>query len=386
MEPFTFDGSFALAEMSRKKRKFIPISNRGYGKRWQKFKIYYAGVRPKFVRKDGAFTSGKTILETLASAFKKFELILTEGKSRLFKKGKVTQVYLSIVDLRQINQSLFSRKKDVTQSAVSAKLFQCFPKTFPEGSRLFSYEDGLFAGVLTKTFMPTRMSQRDRKAFSEYIPGFIASGVAKSTISTKPTASAELQVLQPLAKDLERRIRNDRSESAWQSYLKQNITIIQQGYISLISKANIGVLNTSFPDFLLVTYDEYLDILEIKTPFTDLLSEDKDHNNYFWNREIAKAIAQVENYIQAVEELGSTVRTKVKDLYGIDLRVIRPRGIIFAGNSSQFKGAKTIQDDFRLLNQGQKNVTVITYDELLTRLQNYITALSGMKGSRQNTS
>lgn len=157
-----------------------------------------------------------------------------------------------------------------------------------------------------------------------------------------------------------------------------NITIIQQGYITLISKANIGVLTTSFPDFLLVTYDEYLDILEIKTPFTELLSEDKDHKNYFWNREISKAIAQVENYIQAVEEIGPKVRTKVKDLYGIDLRVIKPRGIIFAGNSTQFKGQKLIQDDFRLLNQGLKNVTIVTYDELLTRLQNYIVALSGM--------
>ena len=92
------------------------------------------------------------------------------------------------------------------------------------------------------------------------------------------------------------------------------------------------------------------------------------------------AIAQVENYIQAVEELGPTIRTKLRDIYSIDLRVIKPRGIIFAGNSGEFEGKKSVQDDFRLLNQGLKNVTVVTYDELLTRLQNYITALSRMSG------
>jgi hypothetical protein len=132
-----------------------------------------------------------------------------------------------------------------------------------------------------------------------------------------------------------------------------------------------------------VTYDNYLDILEIKTPFTTLLREDKSHGNYYWSSDVSKAIAQVENYIQAIEGIEDRLRNKVKDTYGIDLRIIRPRGIIFAGHSSQFMGKKPIQDDFRLLNQGLKNVTVVTYDELLTRLQNYIAALSDFKAKQK---
>ena len=165
--------------------------------------------------------------------------------------------------------------------------------------------------------------------------------------------------------------------------MKQNILIIQQGYIELIPKANIGVVGTSYPDFLLVTYDGYLDILEIKTPFTPLVLHDKSHNNYYWSTDVSKAIAQVENYIQAIAEIGDKVRNAVKDSYGIDLRVIKPRGIIFAGNSNQFGGNKLIQDDFRLLNQGLKNVTVVTYDELLTRMQNYIAVLTGIKAKKK---
>jgi hypothetical protein len=363
-----------------KKRKFVPITYKGYGKLWKNRKVYYTGSRPKALRADGAFSSGKTILETLAAAFKRFEIILTEGKSRFLKKGKLTQVYFSTSDLKEINQRLFSRRKDVTQSAVSAKLFDLFPKYFPEGSRLFNYEDGLFAGILTKTFMPTKMSQRDRKAFADYIPGFIASGVTKSSLSTKPTASAELNILQPLAKDLERRIKSDKSESTWQNYLKQNITLIQQGYLEFIPKGNVGLIGTQYPDFMLVTHDEYLDILEIKTPFTTLMLEDKSHKNYYWSAELTKAIAQIENYIDAVVSVGDHLRVRVKDQFNIEMRVLRPRGVIFAGNSDQFKGDKLMQDDFRLLNEGLKNVTVVPYDELLTRMQNYITALSGMKG------
>ncbi len=367
------------------KRKRIKITSKSYGKRWLNFKIYYTGSRPKAVKDDGSFTSGKNILEALAAKFSKFQLTLYDGKPKILKKGKLFQVFLPIGELKKMNSALFTRKKDVTQSAIGSTFSIIYPKYFEEGSRLFSYQDGLFTGILTAHFMPTRLSKQDRSALANFIPKFIASGISKSSASNKLKAGVELKVLQELAKDLEKRIQRDKAESTWQDYLKQNILYIQQGYIELVPKANIGVIGTSYPDFLLVTYDGYLDILEIKTPFSQLLLEDKSHKNYYWSGDVSRAIAQVENYIQEVIEISDRVRNKVKDIFGIDLRVIKPRGIIFAGNSTQFKGDKRIQDDFRLLNQGLKNVTVVTYDELLTRLQNYVTALSGVSNKRQRS-
>jgi hypothetical protein len=361
------------------KRKHVKITTKSYGGHWRNVKVYYTGGKPNLLKDDGRFTSGKSILESLEAVFKKFTLTLIPGKSRVTRKGKSFQIFLSTHELSKMNSGLISRKKDVTQSAINATFSVLFPKYFKGGTRLFSYQPGLFAGILESHFMPTRLSKEDRTAFNTFIPKFIASGVGKGGTAVKFKAGVELKVLQPLAKDLAKRIHGDRSESTWQDYLKTNILLIQQGYIELITKANIGVMVSSFPDFLLVTYDGYLDILEIKTPFTSLLQHDKAHNNYYWTADVSKAIAQVENYLQAVSELGDKVRNTAKDKYGIDLRVIKPRGIIFAGNSSQFANDKAIQDDFRLLNQGLKNITVVPYDELLTRLQNYITVLTGLR-------
>lgn len=53
---------------------------------------------------------------------------------------------------------------------------------------------------------------------------------------------------------------------------------------------------------------------------------------------------------------------------------MRPRRIILSGDSRNLRLPKE-QDDFRLLSQGIKNVTFVTYDELLIRLQNYISVL-----------
>jgi len=166
-------------------KKHIKITNRGYGRKWQNFKIHYIGTRPKLIRDDGVFTSGKSILETLAARFKKFDLILSNSKSKILKKGKVFQVFLSINDLRPMNSSLISQKKDVTQRAIAATFSTIFSKYFDEGSRLFNYADGLFTGILTNHFMPTRLSKEDRVALANFIPKFIASGVAKGSSPNK---------------------------------------------------------------------------------------------------------------------------------------------------------------------------------------------------------
>jgi hypothetical protein len=64
----------------------------------------------------------------------------------------------------------------------------------------------------------------------------------------------------------------------------------------------------------------------------------------------------------------------LKDRHGIDIRAVRPRGIILVGDSRNLTLPKE-HDDFRLLSQGIKNITFLTYDELLTRLRNYISVL-----------
>ena len=54
-----------------------------------------------------------------------------------------------------------------------------------------------------------------------------------------------------------------------------------------------------------------------------------------------------------------------------------------AGNTSQFASQKG-KDDFRLLSQSLKSITVLTYDELPIRLRNYIEALESHIDNKKN--
>jgi hypothetical protein len=205
-----------------------------------------------------------------------------------------------------------------------------------------------------------------------WLPEFIASESISSVNLLK--AKAQIESLKELALELEEAIQAGHGESWWQTYVRSKILIIQQGYIKAIEKMNISIGNTKFPDFSLVTHDNYLDILEIKKPSTDILKPDSSRGNFFFDTEISKAVIQVENYISNVTKHGDTVRSYILDNHKIDLKVVRPRGIILAGSASQFTEQKQ-KDDFRLLSQGLKNVTIVPYDELLTRLKNYIEVL-----------
>ena len=186
--------------------------------------------------------------------------------------------------------------------------------------------------------------------------------------------AVEIDSLKRLGAEFKAELGNQHPESWWQNYIQARILIMQQGYIRPVEKMNVAIGNTKFPDFALVTHDNYLDILEIKKPDTVILKEDKSRGNYHWDTEISRAIIQVLNYLEHISNQAAQVRSFVKDTYELELKVVRPRGFILAGNSAEFSSQKQ-RDDFRLLSHGLKNVTVITYDELLVRLENHIRVL-----------
>jgi antiviral defense system Shedu protein SduA len=80
------------------------------------------------------------------------------------------------------------------------------------------------------------------------------------------------------------------------------------------------------------------------------------------------------NLIEAVGRQADALRSYFKDQHKLEMKALRPRGIILVGDTRRFGGQKE-KDDLRLLSQGIKNITILTYDELLTRLKNYIAVL-----------
>lgn len=213
-----------------------------------------------------------------------------------------------------------------------------------------------------------------------FFPGFLTHFAAKITAPKKLLALsktrevAEVIYLDKIIKEFERRLkRKAQNENSWQAFLREYILIFNTNYASSLEKESIA-LQGKYPDFLLIDAYNYLDIYEIKKPNTLLLKKDESRGNYYWDVEIAKAISQVENYIAYADRHGSELREDIKKRKEIDIRVLKPRGFIIAGQRSQLQG-KIMEDNFRLLNRGLSNVELILYDELLDNLRGFLKRL-----------
>jgi hypothetical protein len=277
---------------------------------------------------------------------------------------------MSSATIRRINSESFARTRDIKNGIIGRTLASLFPSHFA-GKPHSVFVPGTVATLLAKEIIP-KLSISDREALTEFLPSYLASESIGAVNLVK--AAAEIESLTELARTMEEAMEGSKSESWWQTFIRSNILLIQQGYIMAIEKMNTAIGGTKYPDFSLVTHDSYLDILEIKKPNTGILKHDEGRDNYYWDPEVSRAIIQVENYISMVTEHAPHVRSYILDTYKIDLKAVRPRGIILVGDARSLAEQKQ-KDDLRLLSQGLKNITVVTYDELLTRLKNYIGVL-----------
>jgi hypothetical protein len=263
-----------------------------------------------------------------------------------------------------------TRNRDIKNDIVDHFFAATYPNHFA-AEDIQVYVPGLLSKVISPAMIP-QLSSEDRDVLNKFLPGYIASESISSVNLLK--AQAQIKSLKELAAYLKKAIQSKHAESWWQKYIRDNILLIQQGYIKAIEKMNVAIGNTKLPDFALITHDNYLDILEIKKPDTNLLLPDDSRGNYYFDKEISKAIIQTENYMSQVHRHGDAIRSYLIDKHKIQLQVLRPRGIILAGNASILTEQKQ-KDDLRLLTQGLKDVVIVTYDELLSRLENYIDVL-----------
>jgi hypothetical protein len=380
MAPRTTRRAKAKPTKRAPKPKFVVVANKSYGKPLQGIRIYYEGRRPTSLKDDGRILFGKHILQLLSANFQRFRWIITENVDSITQRSGVTSVRTSQRLLGRMNDENWDRTRDIRNDIVRRFFGAAFPTHFATPASA-PYVPGTLASMMSPALIP-RLSAEDKEAISRFLPEFLAAEASGSVSELK--AAAQIRTLQALAADLEREMSRTHAESWWQTYIKANILLMQQGYIKAIEKLNVAIGITKFPDFCLVTHDNYIDILEIKKPDTPTLKLDNSRGNYYWDAELAKAISQTENYIEQVSSKAAEVRSYLLDRERIDIKAVRPRGIILAGDARSFEDQKQ-RDDFRLLSQGIKSITVITYDELLARLNNYINVLREYAGERAAT-
>ena len=282
-----------------------------------------------------------------------------------------------------INKDFYIGGEWEKKKGISLEMFNKLLDLFPKTAELNKYADNRIASIL-KEFFPE--CDRYEKIFDSFINK--KDLTLKKICNTKPS-NANLQIEYAQFKSVLSQLNEMLSSSVtiaepkWQNQIKDIVCLLYPKYIYSSREIEFSGIDAykKKPDFILVDSNGYIDILEIKKPDVQLLTEQASYrHNYIPVRELAGAVQQIEKYIFCLNSLDTSKQRVIEKLKSdpvlkdIDVEIVNPQGMLILGRSNDFNSQQ--KRDFELIKRQYKNIAdIMTYDDLLHRLQNIISSL-----------
>lgn len=150
----------------------------------------------------------------------------------------------------------------------------------------------------------------------------------------------------------------------------------------IVASKLIVELSCAYPDIVLVDNDGNIDLIEIKRPQYDIFYKNVYRNNYVPLRELQGTCMQLQNYLISLTKTPNDLlqQEKFKKEANIpkefQLKATSPKGYIIYGRDKQLEGNEKMSTDFQIVRNMYSNVIdIITYDDLIRRLENMLKAL-----------
>ena len=185
------------------------------------------------------------------------------------------------------------------------------------------------------------------------------------------------------------------SEQDWQRMIMKMILLILPKYIAVLENVGVADFYSSpnrtkkrYIDLCLVDASGNIDVIEIKKPFDNvILSKTLYRDNSLPARELSGSIMQAEKYLFHLSKWGVAGERDLSKRYGAGLpsampiRITNPKAIIILGRDrlpgSQQPLSESQVLDLEVIKRKYANMMdILTYDDLLRRLNNIIASLS----------
>ena len=176
------------------------------------------------------------------------------------------------------------------------------------------------------------------------------------------------------------------------------LLLIFPKYVAVLSNVTIadfyskpGTKKTRYIDLALVDASGNLDVVEVKKPFDDaLVSKGLYRGNSVPARELAGSIMQAEKYLFHLSKWGVVGEAKLtKDRSaelpsGLEIRITNPKAMVIIGRDTRPDGKPALSAaqrfDLEVIKRKYANmIDIITYDDLLRRLENILASLKRRK-------
>lgn len=166
------------------------------------------------------------------------------------------------------------------------------------------------------------------------------------------------------------------SEHQWQEEILMIIKLLYPKYVHAFKNVQLKRKDQTdlFIDILLVDSGGYVDIIEIKKPFENvIITKGTYRDNHVPYRELTGTIMQIEKYIYHLNRWGADgekfLSQKLPELPSeFEVKLTNPGGLVIMGRDHNLN--KDQKRDFEVVKRKYKNIMdILTYDELIRRLK-----------------
>ncbi len=275
--------------------------------------------------------------------------------------------------------------------AIPVPIFEEFLKKFPNSTELDRYANARVEIILGDYFQ----FMKDARGNYETYLNRTRSAVKLSWLDQQELLQIELQKYIFIRDTIDDLLSSSeqRSERDWQKMILDLLLLIFPKYVLVLeniqvpdSYSSAATTRKRFIDIALVDANGNVDVIELKKPFDNaLLSRNKYRDNSVPSRELSGSIMQAEKYLFHLSKWGIngerelTRRYETKLPTGMHIRITNPKGMIILGRDRGWDGAALdpVQlFDLEVIKRKYANMMdIMTYDDLLRRLDNIIDSL-----------
>ena len=259
--------------------------------------------------------------------------------------------------------------------------FEDLQKNFPTSTELTHYARSRISRVLKDYFGTLSDAEARLNDYLVRRKRLVAS--SRSSI----LESFELQKFEYIRSELSDMLNavESYSERDWQRKILELLLFIFPKYIAVLENVHIKDYYSKpdkptnrYVDLMLVDANGSIDVIEVKKPFNNgLLSRNKYRDNHTPRTELAGSVMQAEKYLFHLSKWGQAGEREIYEKRkselpaGIRLQITNPKALILLGRDNEFTGEQRF--DFEIIRRKYANmVDIMTYDDLLRRLDNII--------------
>lgn len=318
-----------------------------------------------------------------------------EWRRKLFVAERNISIFKRISKLMSEEKNIVIGGK--RKNSIPIEVFEELIARFPNTYELNRYAEARVANIIGEYIDP----ERDfREQYESYLSKR-KSRRSDAPLHAKELLATEIEKFQFVRDTLRAWLKaGEKSEDQWQKALLSILPLIFPKYIAVIEKVPVedryttpGKVHHREIDIALVDVNGNIDVIEIKKPEADILLRKTIYRgNYVPTGTLSGSIMQAEKYLFHLSKGGPATEEKITLKFekllppNFKIRITNPKAICILGRDRKENGHPVFNEgqvaDLEVIKRKYANmVDIITYDDLLRRLDNILVSLKRRKAS-----